>query len=65
MIVGYMDKSSTVFCSTCWPGQIEAGRHPSQVLTDDHHDPDDNFWLVDNCDGCGNEVKYMSAQVLD
>lgn len=65
VIVGYMDASSTVFCSTCWPRQVEAGQHASQVLSDDRDDPDDNFWVVDNCAGCGSEVKYMTAQVLD
>lgn len=60
-----MGTSSTVFCSTCWPGQVEAGHHASQVLTDGREEPDDNFWIVDNCAGCGNQVKYMTAQVLD
>lgn len=65
VIVGYMDTSSSVFCSGCWPGQVEAGHHVSQVLTDDRDDPDDNFWIVDNCGVCGQEVKYTTAQVLD
>lgn len=65
MIVGYTDASSTVFCSTCWPERVEAGHRADQVLTDDRDDPDDNFWMVDNCAGCGSEVKYTTAQVLD
>lgn len=65
MIVGYMDASSTVFCSTCWLEQVEAGHRADQVLTDDRDDPDDNFWIVDNCAGWGSEVNYMTAQGLD
>lgn len=65
VIVGYTGTSSSVFCSTCWLEQVEAGHRPDQVLTDDRDDPDDNFWMVDNCADCGSEVNYMTAQVLD
>lgn len=66
MIVGYMNMSSSVFCATCWPAQVESGHHASQVLTDDRDDPDDNFWVVDNCAACSSQaVKYMTGLVLD
>lgn len=61
VITGYMDASNSVFCSACWPERVEAGQRANQVLTD----PDDNFWIVDNCAGCGSEVKYMTGLVLD
>lgn len=41
VIVGYMDTNSTVFCSTCWPEQVEAGARAYEVLKDDRDDADD------------------------
>jgi hypothetical protein len=53
-------------CSACWLQPLEAGAPPARVLdSDDDHEPDDNFWIVDNCAGCGREVRYRSARALD
>jgi len=35
------------------------------LFTESTVDPDDNFWVVDACVGCGTNVKYKGATQLD
>jgi hypothetical protein len=65
VIVGYVDESDTFFCQECWSGKVEAGHRAREVLTDDRDEPDDNFWIVDNCTSCGRQIKYMIVSALD
>lgn len=66
MIVGYINHEEQIFCTNCWPSQVEAGAHPRQLL--DSEDPDDpgaNFWVVDPCTASGHEVKYQALTALN
>lgn len=65
MIIGYADAAGSLYCTTCWSKQVEDGSRPDGVLTDDREEPDDNFWLVDNCEDCGCQLKYMTIRMLD
>ena len=65
MIAGYVDKHEVIFCADCWPKQKQEGNSPDSTLdTEDPADPGDNFWIVDNCETCGQEVKYRAIKML-
>ncbi len=65
VIVGYTNKANIVFCSACWREKAPGDRRPNTVLVTENLDgPDDNFWIVDICEGCGREVKYKDSQLL-
>jgi len=68
MLVGYMDSEDGVFCPDCWKVMAQAGKHPDRVLDSVNPNdpaPNDNFWVVDNCEGCGHEVKYKDVRLLE
>lgn len=66
MTVGYINRAEQIFCTECWFAQAAAGARPSQVLqSEELDDPCDNFWVVDACQGCGRQVKYKAATVLN
>lgn len=66
MNVGYIDAEEAIVCSACWPRRLESGARPLQLLdSDDDVDPENNFWIVDNCAKCDREVKYRSIRTLD
>jgi hypothetical protein len=49
----------------CWPKQRQEGNSPDRTLdTEDPEDPGNNFWIVDNCETCGHEVKYRAIKML-
>jgi hypothetical protein len=65
MIAGYVDKHDAVFCADCWVKERAAGKSPDRVLdTEDPDDPGNNFWIVDNGESCGREVKYQATRML-
>jgi hypothetical protein len=65
MIAGYVDRDDLVFCAECWLKRLPAGSGPDHVLdTVDPDDPGSNFWIVDNCESCGREVKYQATRML-
>lgn len=66
MKVGYVDTEDELVCSSCWSERLSSGARPGQVLdSDDELDPENNFWIVDNCAACGTEIKYRSITTLD
>jgi hypothetical protein len=66
MIVGYLKGTEEVYCAECWPTQAAAGARPSLVLqSEEPDDPGDNFWVVDDCRGCGCRVNYKGVTVLN
>lgn len=65
MNVGYIDEDEAVICSACWPARFSSGAQPAQLLdSDDEVDPENNFWIVDNCVACNGGVKYRSFRIL-
>ena len=65
-IVGYFNGTEQVFCTECWPAQAVRGARPSLVLqSEDPDDPSGDFWVVDACQACGQQVKYKAATVLN
>jgi hypothetical protein len=65
MISGYVDQDELIFCADCWVKKRPEGSSADRVMdTEDPEDPGDNFWIVDNCEGCGKEVKYRSIRML-
>lgn len=65
MIIGHAGVAGFLYCTGCWSKQVEAGSRPDAVLTDDREEPGDNFWIVDNCEACGQPPKYMTVRMLD
>jgi hypothetical protein len=64
MLVGYTDENELTFCHECWHRQVIRGSSPRSVLEqEDSDDPDDNFWLVDVCAGCGKQVAYRDPRM--
>ena len=66
MLVGYIDENDRHVCGACWPGAIQTGAHTVTVLNSESDDPTDtsNFWVVDECAGCGERIKYKGLRDL-
>jgi hypothetical protein len=66
MIVGHSNREQSVCCIECWRQLAQAGEHPLRILdSEDPNDPKNNFWIVDNCQLRGVEVKSLSSRDLD
>jgi hypothetical protein len=64
--VGYIDTEDMLVCADCWQERLSLGARPARILdSGDDHEPDDNFWIVDNCVRCEREVRYRSIQALE
>jgi len=65
MIVGYFDHNGRAFCFACWSTRAESGPRPATVLdSEDSDEPDNNFWIVDECADCGAKVNYRELTAL-
>lgn len=65
MIVGYITGSDEVVCAACWRREGRRAATADRVLdADSREGPDDQFWIVDTCAGCGAVVRYRDATLV-
>lgn len=60
-VSGYFGMDERAFCRACWLARTDRGARPSSLLLlQDPNEPNDPFWIIDDCSSCGVRVAYRA-----
>lgn len=64
-LIGFVNSNYDFFCCSCWHERAEAGRSPIGLAMGRWDIPNQDFFIVEVCQGCNAKIKYMVVEMLD
>lgn len=64
-LTGYVNADYDFFCSSCWKERAEAGQSPIGLAMGRWDIANQDFFIIEVCQGCDAKIKYMVVEMLD
>lgn len=64
-LIGYVNGDHDFFCCSCWKERGEAWRSPIGLAMGRWDVVNQDFYIVEFCQSCSAEIRYMVVEMLD